>query len=367
MSQKDYGTPERSWYPGYPRYGNAERMGEQGNQDFSHSEVRSEGRFMGGANREPGMWSPSADARGMNRPFPGKGPKGYVRSDERIHEEVAELLSQGHLDASGIAPGSNLLERLFKKYAPCLILIDEWVAYLRQIYKVEGLPSGSFDANLSFVQSLTEAVKRSTDSMLLVSVPQSDIEIGGEGGQAAALVQELVHQVPALAAHPADLAQGATAENGMQPDSVLLSGSFDTIERFAIQEKVDGVGNTTITLQNDGAMARLRAQIPAGKLLLDVLGPIFKAGRILRFIDNGKGQLDVYGYISGVAIDMVDGVEVVKVEEKDGKASVRFWQSYESKSFKSRVLKSLELVKADGDWKIHRERLIPVEAKASNA
>ena len=61
------------------------------------------------------------------------------------------------------------------------------------------------------------------------------------------------------------------------------------------------------------------------------------------------------------------GVEVVKVEEKDGKASVRFWQSYESKSFKSRVLKSLELVKADGDWKIHRERLIPVEAKASNA
>lgn len=102
MSQKDYGTPERSWYPGYPGYGNADRMGEQGNQDFSRSEARSEGRFMGGANREPGMWSPSADARGMNRPFPGKGPKGYVRSDERIHEEVCELLSDGHLDASDI-------------------------------------------------------------------------------------------------------------------------------------------------------------------------------------------------------------------------------------------------------------------------
>jgi len=43
-------------------------------------------------------------------------------------------------DASGIAPGSNLLEALFKAYAPCLILIDEWVAYLRQIYKVDGLP-----------------------------------------------------------------------------------------------------------------------------------------------------------------------------------------------------------------------------------
>lgn len=88
-------------------------------------------------------------------------------------------------DAIGIAPGSNLLEALFKKYAPCLILIDEWVAYLRQIYKVEGLPSGSFDANLSFVQSLTEAVKASPGTLLVASLPASQIEVGGEGGQEA--------------------------------------------------------------------------------------------------------------------------------------------------------------------------------------
>jgi len=88
-------------------------------------------------------------------------------------------------DASGIAPGSNLLEALFKKYAPCLILIDEWVAYLRQIYKVDGLPSGSFDANLSFVQSLTEAVKASPGTLLVASLPASQIEVGGEGGQEA--------------------------------------------------------------------------------------------------------------------------------------------------------------------------------------
>lgn len=88
-------------------------------------------------------------------------------------------------DASGIAPGSNLLEALFKKHAPCLILIDEWVAYLRQIYKVDGLPSGSFDANLSFVQSLTEAVKASPGTLLVASLPASQIEVGGEGGQEA--------------------------------------------------------------------------------------------------------------------------------------------------------------------------------------
>jgi hypothetical protein len=88
-------------------------------------------------------------------------------------------------DERGIAPGSNLLEALFKRYSPSLILIDEWVAYLRQVYKVEGLPSGSFDANLSFVQSLTEAVKASPGTLLVASLPASQIEVGGEGGQEA--------------------------------------------------------------------------------------------------------------------------------------------------------------------------------------
>ena len=88
-------------------------------------------------------------------------------------------------DARGIAPGSNLLETIFRKCSPCLILIDEWVAYLRQIYKVDGLPSGSFDANLSFVQSLTEAVKTSPGTLLVAALPASQIEVGGEGGQEA--------------------------------------------------------------------------------------------------------------------------------------------------------------------------------------
>lgn len=97
--------------------------------------------------------------------------------------EAFDMIAEN--DANGIAPGSHLLEEIFKKCAPCLILIDEWVAYLRQIYKVEGLPSGSFDANLSFVQSLTEAVKASPKTLLVASLPASQIEVGGEGGQEA--------------------------------------------------------------------------------------------------------------------------------------------------------------------------------------
>lgn len=98
-------------------------------------------------------------------------------------EEAFDMIADN--DANGIAPGSNLLEAIFRKYSPCLILIDEWVAYLRQIYRVEGLPSGSFDANLSFVQSLTEAVKASPGTLLVASLPASQIEVGGEGGQEA--------------------------------------------------------------------------------------------------------------------------------------------------------------------------------------
>ena len=70
-------------------------------------------------------------------------------------------------DENGIAPGSELLGKLFDRFSPCLILIDEWVAYLRQIYKIDDLPSGSFDVNLSFVQSLTEAVKVAPRTLLV--------------------------------------------------------------------------------------------------------------------------------------------------------------------------------------------------------
>ena len=88
-------------------------------------------------------------------------------------------------DKSGVAPGSELLEKLFTKYSPCLILIDEWVAYLRNIDGVDGLPSGSFVAYLSFVQSLTEAVKPVEGALLVASLPASNIEVGGSGGEEA--------------------------------------------------------------------------------------------------------------------------------------------------------------------------------------
>lgn len=88
-------------------------------------------------------------------------------------------------DRQSISPGSDVLVKLFDRFGPALILIDEWVAYVRQLYRVEGLPGGSFDANLTFAQSLTEAAKASKQVLLVASLPASNMEMGagGEGGE----------------------------------------------------------------------------------------------------------------------------------------------------------------------------------------
>jgi len=90
-------------------------------------------------------------------------------------------------DRQGVSPGSEVLREIFAAAAPCLILIDEWVVYARQLYNVSGLPGGSFDANLSFAQSLTEAAKAAPQTLVVATIPASDTETGGEGGREAAL------------------------------------------------------------------------------------------------------------------------------------------------------------------------------------
>ena len=99
-------------------------------------------------------------------------------------------------DKKSVAPGANDLTTLLNEFGPAIILIDELVAYTRNIYGVSGLPAGSFDANLTFVQSLTEAVKSAERSQLVASIPESDIEIGGEAGQAA--LERIQHTIGRL-------------------------------------------------------------------------------------------------------------------------------------------------------------------------
>ena len=84
-----------------------------------------------------------------------------------------------------MAPGAQDLAALFTAHAPCLILVDEWVAYARNLVSNATLPAGTFDSQVSFAQALTEAVKQVPNALLLISVPQSVNEIGGSDGEKA--------------------------------------------------------------------------------------------------------------------------------------------------------------------------------------
>ena len=42
---------------------------------------------------------------------------------------------------------------------PALILIDEWVAYARQLHDQSDLPAGGFETQFTFAQVLTESAK----------------------------------------------------------------------------------------------------------------------------------------------------------------------------------------------------------------
>lgn len=88
-------------------------------------------------------------------------------------------------DKKGVSPGSEALKNLFDAAGPCLILMDELVAYAKKIYGVDGLPAGSFDNFISFIQEVTEAARASKNSLVVASIPESEIEIGGPAGQAA--------------------------------------------------------------------------------------------------------------------------------------------------------------------------------------
>jgi predicted AAA+ superfamily ATPase len=99
-------------------------------------------------------------------------------------------------DEKATSPGDRLHE-LFNKYGPCLILIDEWVAYARQLHDSKDLPGGDFETHFTFAQTLTEAAKTAKNTLLVVSLPASesnatsphaqsdDVEVGGERGRAA--------------------------------------------------------------------------------------------------------------------------------------------------------------------------------------
>ncbi len=76
----------------------------------------------------------------------------------------------------GIAPGGNQLDVLFEHVGPSVILMDELVAYVRN---VQGVTRESI---YTFFQAVTESVNRSKNITLVATLPEGQVHAGGQGG-----------------------------------------------------------------------------------------------------------------------------------------------------------------------------------------
>ena len=109
-------------------------------------------------------------------------------------------------DERATNPGDTLRE-LMNDYGPCLILIDEWVAYARQLHDDADLPAGRFETHFSFAQTLTESARAASRCLLVISLPSSDTaasphaqgedeEVGGlRGREALARLKNVIGRV----------------------------------------------------------------------------------------------------------------------------------------------------------------------------
>lgn len=97
-------------------------------------------------------------------------------------------------DEQSVPPTTTAIADLLAQHGPCIVLIDEWVAYLRQLWsRDKPAAAGTFDGHMTFVQSLTEAVKSVPTALLVVSLPASDVVRDMEGGEEAPIENE--HEV----------------------------------------------------------------------------------------------------------------------------------------------------------------------------
>jgi predicted AAA+ superfamily ATPase len=112
------------------------------------------------------------------------------------HKEAKKAFAQVAADDEKATSPGDVLRELFKEYGPCLILIDEWVAYARQLHDQSDLPAGGFETQFSFAQVLTESARLVKNCLLVISLPASDttgsphtqaddVEVGGLRGREA--------------------------------------------------------------------------------------------------------------------------------------------------------------------------------------
>ena len=151
--------------------------------------------------------------------------------------DAYELIASS--DRNRTNPGDSIRDVL-TLCAPCLVLIDEWVAYARELYEKSDLPGGSFDSQFSFAQTLSEAAKGTPGSIFVVSIPASEdssasdeaaassLEVGGVAGREA--LKRLTNVTNRLA----ETWQPATGDEGYE---IVRRRLFEPLPEEAVAER----------------------------------------------------------------------------------------------------------------------------------
>ncbi|WP_418003004.1 Swt1 family HEPN domain-containing protein [Mycobacterium sp. PDNC021] len=203
-------------------------------------------------------------------------------------------------DQTGTNPG-NLLRELFTKFGPAVVLIDEWVAYARQLPDnydqtdphARRVAAGLFETQFTFAQALTLAAENVPGTLLLVSVPASegrqidsgdgdtelaeatasDLEVGGQRGHDALHRLDYVIRRVAYQWSPATRDESYEIVRRrlfVEPDAKAIATIATAARRFSDyyrhhpKEFPTGVGESAYE-------SRLRAAYPIHPELLDRL------------------------------------------------------------------------------------------------
>ena len=172
-----------------------------------------------GNHLEPSGLKPKPDGTKINTLW---GELAWQLGGREAYEIVAEA------DRTSTNPGDSLRE-LLTKYAPAVILIDEWVAYARQLYGRDDLAGGSFDTQFTFAQTLTETAKAVPGALVVISIPASardtdgddnisEEEVGGENGrEALRRLQNIVRRVADQWKPPIPKSPSRSSSGGCSP------------------------------------------------------------------------------------------------------------------------------------------------------
>jgi hypothetical protein len=206
------------------------------------------------------------------------GELAYQLGGKKAYEIVKES------DQKSVSPGKEL-KVLLEKYSQSVILIDEWVAYARQLWGREDLAAGTFDTQFSFAQTLTEVAKTVPGTFLVISIPASHdpqrdgesqgsaLEVGGPNGQEALRrLQNVVRRVadPWSPASPEESFEIVRRRLFQEPNAQTLNDIAITAKKF-VEFYRNHVGEFPVEASDLNYENRIKAAYPIHPELFDRL------------------------------------------------------------------------------------------------